>query len=69
MGDDLPTPWLNEKSMRFKISIEGCGWKDLHATSLSDITFGKNRIGTLFIAGIKRLFMRIRRRILRYLPF
>lgn len=41
MGDDLPTPWLNEKSMRFKISIEGCGWKDLHATSLSDITFGK----------------------------
>ena len=68
MGDDLPTPWLNEKSMRFKIRIEGCGWKDLHATSLSDITFGKNRIGSLFIAGIKRLIMRIRRRILRYLP-
>ena len=55
MGEDLPTPWLTERSIRNKLRVEGFGWKDVHATLLPNSDPIDIKYSELFLIGIKRL--------------
>ena len=56
MGEDMPGPWLTEKSIKNKIKIEGFGWKDIHATMTPNNNPAKNKKSDLFLAGMRRFF-------------
>ena len=55
MGEDIPGPWLTERSIRNKLRVEGLGWKDVHATLIPDSDPINIKQSELFLAGIKRL--------------
>ena len=55
MGEDIPSPWLTEKSIRNKLRVEGLGWKDVHATLLPNSDPIDIKYSELFVAGIKRV--------------
>jgi FkbM family methyltransferase len=55
MGEDIPGPWLTERSIRNKLRVEGLGWKDVHATLIPDSDPINIKHSELFLAGIKRL--------------
>jgi FkbM family methyltransferase len=55
MGEDIPSPWLTERSIRNKLRVEGLGWKDVHATLMPDSDPINIKHNELFLAGIKRL--------------
>jgi len=55
MGEDIPSPWLTERSIRNKLRVEGLGWKDVHATLMPDSDPINIKHSELFLAGIKRL--------------
>ena len=55
MGEDIPSPWLTERSIRNKLRVEGLGWKDVHATLLPNSEPIDIKYNELFVAGIKRV--------------
>jgi hypothetical protein len=55
MGEDMPTPWLTERSIRNKLRVEGLGWKDVHATLLPNSDPIDTKYIELFLIGMKRL--------------
>jgi FkbM family methyltransferase len=55
MGEDMPTPWLTERSIRNKLRVEGLGWKDVHATLLPNSDPIDIKYTELFLIGMKRL--------------
>jgi FkbM family methyltransferase len=55
MGEDIPSPWLTERSIRNKLRVEGLGWKDVHATLLPNSDPIDIKYSELFLIGIKRL--------------
>jgi len=38
MGEDIPSPWLSDRSIRKKIKVVGFGWKDVHASMTPETT-------------------------------
>jgi len=55
MGEDIPSPWLTERSIRNKLRVEGLGWKDVHATLLPNSVPIDIKYSELFVVGIKRV--------------
>jgi hypothetical protein len=54
MGEDIPSLWLTEKSIRNKLKVDGFGWKDVHATMLPNYIPVEISYKDLFKARIKR---------------
>ena len=55
MGEDIPSDWLTEKSIRNKLRVEGYGWKDVHATMSPNSNPVEIKYSYLFKVGMKRL--------------
>ena len=55
MGEDIPSNWLTEKSIRNKLKVEGFGWKDVHATMSPNSNPVDIKYSVLFKAGMKRV--------------
>ena len=55
MGEDIPSDWLTEKSIRNKLRVEGFGWKDVHATMSPNSNPVEIKYSYLFKVGMRRL--------------
>lgn len=66
MGEDIPSPWLTERSIRNKLKIEGFGWKDIHATMPSNCDPVDIKHSELFMAGMKQAHRLMYRALLPY---
>lgn len=66
MGEDIPSDWLTEKSIRNKLRVEGFGWKDVHATMSPNINPIEIKYSYLFKVGMKRVPILIYRFLLPY---
>jgi FkbM family methyltransferase len=55
MGEDIPSDWLTEKSIRNKLRVEGFGWKDVHATMSPSSNPVEIKHSYLFKVGMKRV--------------
>ena len=55
MGEDIPSDWLTEKSIRNKLRVEGFGWKDVHATMSPNSNPVEIKYSYLFKVGMKRV--------------
>lgn len=55
IGEDIPSDWLTEKSIRNKLRVEGFGWKDVHATMSPNSNPVEIKYSYLFKVGMKRV--------------
>jgi FkbM family methyltransferase len=61
MGEDIPSNWLTEKSIRKELKVKGFGWKDIHATMSPNCNPVEIKYSELFKVGMKRVPMLIYR--------
>jgi FkbM family methyltransferase len=55
IGEDIPSNWLTEKSIRKELKVKGFGWKDIHATMSPNSNPVEIKYNDLVKAGVKRV--------------
>ncbi len=66
-GDDLVTPWMTANNFVSFLSLEGLGWKDIHATNMiaPDPAAVHPPLSAYVSKAIKQRFARVFRRVIR----